>query len=116
SPDGGALETVTAAPARWGDAVIVRRDVPTSYHLAVVCDDALQGITHVVRGQDLEAATDLHALLQRLFGLPSPAYHHHALIRAEDGEKLAKSKGSESLADLRARGITAEDVRTRLGF
>lgn len=116
SPDDGALETVAAAPSRWGDPVIVRRDVPTSYHLAVVCDDALQGITHVVRGQDLEAATDLHALLQRLLGLPSPAYHHHALIRAEDGEKLAKSKGSESLADLRARGITAEDVRTGLGF
>ena len=115
SPDDGALETV-AAPSRWGDAVIVRRDVPTSYHLAVVCDDALQGITHVVRGQDLEAATDLHALLQRLLGLPSPGYHHHALIRDEDGEKLAKSKGSESLADLRARGITAEDVRTGLGF
>lgn len=116
SPDDGALETVAAAPSRWGDAVIVRRDVPTSYHLAVVCDDALQGITHVVRGQDLEAAADLHALLQRLLGLPSPAYHHHALIRDEDGEKLAKSKGSESLADLRARGITAEDVRTGLGF
>ena len=116
SPDDGVLETVAADPGRWGDAVIVRRDVPTSYHLSVVCDDAQQGITHVVRGQDLEAATDLHALLQHLLNLAAPAYHHHALIRAEDGEKLAKSKGSESLADLRARGITAEDVRTMLGF
>ncbi|ACK82040.1 tRNA glutamyl-Q(34) synthetase GluQRS [Methylorubrum extorquens] len=116
SPDDGAEETVSADPARWGDAVIVRRDVPTSYHLSVVCDDAVQGITHVVRGQDLEAATDLHALLQRLLHCPMPAYHHHGLIRAEDGEKLAKSKGSESLADLRARGVTAEDVRARLGF
>ncbi|MCG5248508.1 tRNA glutamyl-Q(34) synthetase GluQRS [Methylorubrum extorquens] len=116
SPDDGAEETVSADPARWGDAVIVRRDVPTSYHLSVVCDDAVQGITHVVRGQDLEAATDLHALLQRLLHCPMPVYHHHGLIRAEDGEKLAKSKGSESLADLRARGVTAEDVRARLGF
>jgi glutamyl-Q tRNA(Asp) synthetase len=116
SPDDGAEETVSADPARWGDAVIVRRDVPTSYHLSVVCDDAVQGITHVVRGQDLEAATDLHALLQRLLHCPMPAYHHHGLIRAEDGEKLAKSKDSESLADLRARGVTAEDVRARLGF
>ncbi|KQQ11699.1 glutamyl-Q tRNA(Asp) ligase [Methylobacterium sp. Leaf123] len=116
SPEDGAEETVRADPARWGDAVIVRRDVPTSYHLSVVCDDAVQGITHVVRGQDLEAATDLHALLQHLLRLPAPAYHHHALIRAEDGEKLAKSKGSESLADLRAQGVTVEDVRARLGF
>ncbi|TFZ56507.1 tRNA glutamyl-Q(34) synthetase GluQRS [Methylorubrum sp. Q1] len=116
SPDDGAEETVGADPARWGDAVIVRRDVPTSYHLSVVCDDAVQGITHVVRGQDLEAATDLHALLQHLLRRPTPAYHHHGLIRAEDGEKLAKSKGSESLAALRARGVTAEDVRARLGF
>ncbi|MER2251215.1 tRNA glutamyl-Q(34) synthetase GluQRS [Methylorubrum podarium] len=116
SPDDGAMETVAANPGRWGDAVIVRRDVPTSYHLSVVCDDAVQGITHVVRGQDLEAATDLHALLQCLLGLPAPAYHHHALIRAADGEKLAKSRGSESLADLRARGVTAEDVWAGLGF
>lgn len=116
SPDDGAEEAIGADPARWGDAVIVRRDVPTSYHLSVVCDDAVQGITHVVRGRDLEAATDLHALLQHLLRRPAPAYHHHALIRAEDGEKLAKSKGSASLADWRARGVTAEDVRARLGF
>lgn len=114
-PDGGE-ETVPADPGRWGDAVIARRDVPTSYHLAVVWDDAEQGISHVVRGQDLEAATDLHVLLQHLLGLPSPAYHHHGLIRDETGDKLAKSKGSESLADLRARGMKADAVRTMLGF
>lgn len=116
SPEDGSLETAAADPGRWGDAVIVRRAVPTSYHLSVVCDDAVQGITHVVRGQDLEAATDLHALLQRLLHLPAPAYHHHTLLRTADGEKLAKSKGSEALADLRARGVTAEVVRAGLGF
>lgn len=116
SPEDGSEESLPADPARWGDAVIARRDVPTSYHLAVVCDDAVEGISHVVRGQDLEAATDLHALLQRLLGLPAPAYHHHGLIRGEDGGKLAKSKGSESLADLRARGVTAAEVRAMLGF
>ncbi len=115
APD-GSEERVWADPARWGDAVIARRDVPTSYHLAVVCDDALQGITHVVRGQDLEAATDLHVLLQHLLGLPSPAYHHHPLIRDEGGEKLAKSKGSQSLADLRGQGISTNTVLETLGF
>ncbi|WP_246696598.1 tRNA glutamyl-Q(34) synthetase GluQRS [Methylobacterium planeticum] len=107
---------VPADPARWGDAVIARRDVPTSYHLAVVHDDAAQGITHVVRGQDLEAATDLHRLLQRLLGLPTPRYHHHALIRDPAGEKLAKSRGSQSLQDLRDAGVTPGAVRAGLGF
>lgn len=106
---------VTADPARWGDAVIARRDVPTSYHLAVVVDDAAQGITHVVRGRDLEAATDLHVLLQALLGLDTPRYHHHALVLGPDGGKLAKSKGSETLADLRARGTTPAAIRARLG-
>ncbi|WP_430913959.1 tRNA glutamyl-Q(34) synthetase GluQRS [Methylobacterium sp. sgz302541] len=112
----GGERRLSADPARWGDPVIGRRDVPTSYHLAVVLDDAAQGVSHVVRGQDLEAATDLHVLLQELLGLASPAYHHHALLRGPDGEKLAKSKGSESLADLRARGASAADLRARLGF
>lgn len=112
-PEGGE-RSVPADPARWGDAVIARRDVPTSYHLAVVHDDAVQGITHVVRGLDLEAATDLHVLLQRLLGLHSPRYHHHALIRDPAGEKLAKSRGSTSLADLRAAGETPEGLRARL--
>jgi glutamyl-Q tRNA(Asp) synthetase len=114
--DGVETRRVAADPARWGDAVIARRDVPTSYHLAVVHDDAEEGITHVVRGRDLEAATDLHVLLQRLLGLPTPRYHHHALILDPDGEKLAKSRGSQSLADLRAAGVTPEQIRARLGF
>lgn len=107
---------VAADPARWGDAVIARRDVPTSYHLAVVHDDAAEGITHVVRGRDLEAATDLHVLLQALLGLPVPRYRHHALLLDTGGEKLAKSRGSRSLADLRQAGATPEAVRARLGF
>ena len=110
------LRQVAADPARWGDALIGRRDVPTSYHLSVVIDDDAQGITHVVRGEDLRAATDLHALLQRLLSLATPAYHHHALIRDADGRKLAKSRGSAFLAELRAAGVSAADVRQRLGF
>ncbi len=115
TPDGGE-ETVEADPWRWGDAVLVRKDVPTSYHLSVVVDDALQGVTHVVRGQDLEAATDLHVLLQKLLGLPTPLYHHHGLVLDLEGDKLAKSRGSRSLNDLRAEGMTASDIRRRLGF
>lgn len=107
---------ITADPGRWGDTVIARRDVPTSYHLAVVHDDAAEGITHVVRGRDLEAATDLHVLLQALLGLPTPRYHHHPLLHDAEGEKLSKSRGSQSLADLRQAGQTPGDIRARLGF
>lgn len=107
---------VAADPWRWGDAILVRKDTPTSYHLSVVVDDALQGVTHVVRGQDLEAATDLHVLLQALLGLPTPLYHHHGLLLDPEGDKLAKSRQSESLAELRAAGVTAQAVRERLGF
>jgi glutamyl-Q tRNA(Asp) synthetase len=111
-----ANEPVAATPDRWGDAVLVRKEIPTSYHLAVVFDDALQGVTHVVRGRDLEGATDLHVLLQALLDLPSPAYHHHRLIRAEGGEKLSKSVLSEPLSALRERGVSVEEVRQALGF
>jgi glutamyl-Q tRNA(Asp) synthetase len=114
APD-GAEEAAVAHPERWGDAVVARKEIPTSYHLSVVLDDAVQGVTHVVRGRDLEAATDLHVFLQHLLGLPTPRYHHHALIRDEGGDKLSKRLLSESLADLRARGVTAEEVRRRLG-
>ncbi len=107
---------VVCDPARWGDVVLARKDVPTSYHLAVVTDDAIQGVTHVVRGLDLEAATDIHVLLQRLFGLPTPLYHHHELQKDPSGHKLSKSRGSPSLADLRAGGVTAPEVRRSLGF
>jgi glutamyl-Q tRNA(Asp) synthetase len=114
-PDGG--EAIVAAhPERWGDAVLVRKEIPTSYHLSVVVDDALQGVTHVVRGTDLEAATDLHVLLQMLLDLPAPRYHHHALIRDARGDKLSKSLGPESLRELRSRGVTPTEIRAMLGF
>lgn len=105
-----------ARPQRWGDVVLQRKDTPTSYHLSVVVDDAAQGITHVTRGRDLEAATDIHVLLQMLLGLPTPLYHFHRLLLGDDGEKLAKSKGSQSLKDLRAQGWTPDDVRRAVGF
>lgn len=111
-----AIRHVPADPACWGDAVLIRKDVPASYHLAVVVDDAEQGITHVVRGQDLEAATDLHVLLQRLLGLPTPIYAHHALIRNAEGEKLAKSRSAPSLAERRNAGDTAATIWARLGL
>lgn len=114
-PSGG-VARVVAQPRRWGDVVLARKDVPTSYHLSVVVDDALQGVTHVVRGRDLEAATDIHVLLQRLLGLPTPLYRFHELLVDAEGRKLAKSRGSESLADLRARGVTAQQIRRDLGF
>lgn len=107
---------VTADPARWGDVVLQRKDVPTSYHLAVVVDDAYQGITHVTRGQDLFEATHVHRLLQVLLDLPEPMYHHHRLITDEAGRKLSKSRGDTSLASLRAGGEDAASIRRRLGF
>jgi len=101
---------------RWGDAVLIRKDVPASYHLSVVADDAAQGVTHVTRGLDLLAATDLHVLLQRLLDLPSPRCCHHQLLRDEEGQKLAKSRSSASLKSLRDDGAAAADVRRKLGF
>jgi glutamyl-Q tRNA(Asp) synthetase len=105
-----------ADPAPWGDVILARREVPTSYHLSVVVDDALQGVTHVVRGQDLEAATAVHRVLQALLALPAPLYHHHPLLRDEAGDKLAKSRRSETLRSLRESGTSAAVVRRRLGF
>ena len=107
----GAARTIAAHPERWGDAVIVRKDTPASYHLSVVVDDALQGITHVTRGRDLYAATDLHRLLQVLLGLPEPLYHHHMLIMGPDGRKLSKSAGAPSLKSLRAEGLSPVTAR-----
>lgn len=116
-PDPSATPSQRAAsPERWGDVVLVRKDTPTSYHLSVVIDDALQGVTHVTRGMDLYWATDIHVLLQALLGLPSPVYCHHDLVRDEGNEKLSKSKGSESLRALREAGWTAAMVRERFGF
>jgi glutamyl-Q tRNA(Asp) synthetase len=112
----GRPQTLEARPERWGDAVILRKDVPASYHLAVVVDDARQGITHVTRGRDLYPATDLHRLLQVLLGVPEPLYHHHRLIEDADGRKLAKSDGDAGIASLRAQGASREEILTRLGL
>jgi glutamyl-Q tRNA(Asp) synthetase len=112
----GGPQLVEAHPERWGDGVIVRKDVATSYHLAVVVDDAWQGITHVTRGRDLYGATDLHRLLQVLLGLPEPVYHHHRLIVDGDGRKLAKSARDTSLRSLRRRGASAAEVRSLVGL
>ena len=105
-----------ARPEVWGDTVLQRKDTPASYHLAVVVDDAAQGITHVTRGRDMEQATDIHVLLQMLLGLPQPIYTFHKLILGADGRKLSKSRGSPSLRDLREAGETPQSVRDRLGF
>jgi glutamyl-Q tRNA(Asp) synthetase len=112
----GRQKTIRALPARWGDAVIVRKDVPASYHLAVVVDDARQRVSHVTRGRDLFAATDLHRLLQVLLGLPEPVYHHHRLVTDEAGRKLAKSSGDTSLRSLRQAGLSPAEVRRRIGL
>jgi glutamyl-Q tRNA(Asp) synthetase len=105
-----------AKAAVWGDAVIAKRQVGSSYHIAVVTDDALQGVTHVVRGKDIEAATSLHNLLQRLLGLPVPHYHHHQLILDENSAKLSKSLASVSLRQLRSDGWTPDDICKRVGL
>lgn len=105
-----------AAPAVWGDIVLSGRDLAASYHLAVVVDDALQGVTDVVRGRDLFAATAVHRLLQALLFFPAPRYRHHRLVLDLSGAKLAKSRQSESLAELRESGLDPGEVRAALGF
>ena len=107
---------VRATPEAWGDVILARKDTPTSYHLSVVVDDALQGITHVVRGQDLFASTSVHRLLQAVIGLPAPIYHHHRLVFDRDGHKLAKSTGATALRTLRGRGATPADIRRMVGL
>lgn len=110
------MRRVTADSRAWGDVILARKEMPTSYHLSVVIDDALQGVTHVVRGQDLFHATAVHRLLQRLLGLPSPIYRHHRLILGDDGRKLAKSSHSTALRELRASGATVADIRRMVGL
>jgi glutamyl-Q tRNA(Asp) synthetase len=106
-----AHDTPMARPELWGDVVLARKETPTSYHLSVVVDDALQGITHVVRGQDLHQSTGVHRVLQSLLGLHTPVYHHHRLILDTEGRKLSKSTQATALRDLRAKGMTTADIR-----
>src|SRR5262245_52309556 len=112
----GETGTVAAAPAAWGDVVLARKETPTSYHLSVVVDDALQGVTHVVRGTDLFWSTSVHRLLQALLGLPAPSYHHHRLILDENGQKLSKSTRATAMRELRAQGRTPADIRKLVGL
>jgi glutamyl-Q tRNA(Asp) synthetase len=112
----GESGTMVAAPEEWGDVVLARRETPTSYHLSVAIDDAAQGVTQVVRGQDLFWATGVHRLLQALLGLPAPVYHHHRLLLGADGRKLSKSTRATALRELRAQGRTARDIRRMIGL
>lgn len=105
-----------ARPGLLGDAVLVRKDIGTSYHLAVVVDDGLQGITDIVRGVDLLESTHLHRILQALLDLPVPAYHHHALLTDAAGNRLAKRDRAVTLKSLRDSGVHPEDLRRELGF
>jgi glutamyl-Q tRNA(Asp) synthetase len=105
-----------ANPAIWGDVILARKETPTSYHLAVVVDDAAQGVTDVVRGRDLFHATSVHRLLQALLGLPQPRYHHHCLILDNAGRKLSKSTLATGLRELRAGGATPADIRSAVGL
>jgi glutamyl-Q tRNA(Asp) synthetase len=115
--EGPAGETgqVEARPQAWGDVILARKETPTSYHLAVVIDDALQGVSDVVRGKDLFCATSVHVLLQHLLGLPQPAYRHHRLIVDDAGHKLSKSTKATGLRELRSAGVTPADIRRLVG-
>jgi glutamyl-Q tRNA(Asp) synthetase len=112
----GETGRVVANPQAWGDVIVARKETPTSYHLSVVLDDALQGVTDVVRGQDLFHATSVHRLLQHLLGLPEPTYRHHRLILNDAGQKLSKSSRSTGLRELRAAGATPADIRRMVGL
>ena len=105
---------VRAEPDKHGDVILARKDFPTSYHLASVWDDALQGVTHVIRGEDLRDAAHLHVLLQKLLELPQPVYRHHRLMLGEDGKRLAKRDSAATLRALREAGRTPDDVRAML--
>lgn len=107
---------IAAKPSLWGDPIVARRDIPASYHIAVVVDDAEQGITDIVRGRDLFDATSLHRLLQVLLRLPAPNYRHHSLVLDENGQKLSKSARAKSIRSMREAGVTAAEIRRQLGF
>jgi len=112
----GETGTIAANPAAWGDVILARKDTPTSYHLAVVVDDAAQGVTDVVRGGDLFHSTSVHRLLQALLGWPAPRYHHHRLILDADGRKLSKSTFATGLRELRGQGTTVAAIRKFVGL
>jgi glutamyl-Q tRNA(Asp) synthetase len=112
----GEAGAVAATPAAWGDVVLARKETPTSYHLSVVVDDVLQGVTQVVRGQDLFWSTSVHRLLQALLGLPAPTYHHHRLVLGPDGRKLSKSTRATALRTLRHDGTNPADIRQMVGL
>lgn len=108
--------TIRAQPDLAGDVVLARKDVGVAYHLAVVVDDALQSITHVIRGEDLYEATHIQRLLQALLDLPTPTYRHHPLLLGADGKRFAKRDKAETLREIRARGVSASALRAELGF
>ncbi|MCQ4632743.1 tRNA glutamyl-Q(34) synthetase GluQRS [Shinella sp. CPCC 100929] len=110
----GQTGIVAAKPERWGDVILSRPDAPASYHLAVALDDAAQGVTDVVRGQDLFHATAVHRLLQSLLGLPVPAYRHHGLVSGLDGRKLSKSNQDTGIAAYREKGVSPAGIRALL--
>jgi glutamyl-Q tRNA(Asp) synthetase len=114
-PD-GETGVVATRPQAWGDVILARKETPTSYHLSVVIDDALQGVTEVVRGQDLFRSTSVHRLLQRLLDLPQPAYRHHRIVLDASGQKLSKSTEATGLRELRAGGATPADIRRAVGL
>jgi glutamyl-Q tRNA(Asp) synthetase len=107
---------VRAEPERHGDVVLARKDFGTSYHLASLWDDALQGVNHVIRGEDLREAAHLHVLLQKLLELPQPIYRHHRLVLGDDGKRLAKRDQAATLRALRESGKTPDDVRALVGL
>ena len=112
----GETGAVRAQPEAWGDVIVARKEAPTSYHLSVVIDDALQGVTDVVRGRDLFWSTSVHILLQHLLGIPQPAYRHHRLIEDASGHKLSKSTNATGLRELRRQGVTPAEVRRLVGL
>jgi glutamyl-Q tRNA(Asp) synthetase len=112
---GGETGIVTARPEAWGDVILARKETPTSYHLSVVIDDALQGVTDVVRGRDLFWSTSVHRLLQSRLGIAEPAYRHHRLVLDDAGQKLSKSTKATGLRELRAAGATPADIRRLVG-
>lgn len=112
----GETGRIRARPETAGDVVLARKDAGTAYHVAVTHDDALQGVTHVIRGEDLFEATHVQVLIQALMGWPTPVYRHHRLLVGDDGRRYAKRDRSATLAELRAAGVTPEALRKELGF